>query len=287
MECNGENGEIIQRRIEEHRLELIRQTFANAKVGGYSQFSDANKLRSTPAATCRLSGFAVDGGRKTKALGFCFDKDTFQGKDEVEFDFVMFGFTKGAEAVFINDNISIEKLLNTNNALQTFLSKKQGERANWDAMFYNYMETMPFLAYDVEVIKKASNTDYFETIFLRESRLHIFREIEEKWRNRGFSLDAALYRSVKVDQDSYINIMHEVTMAILNNQNLDDLIEKLFFLNAGHGILRTLIEVNDIIYRMDRRLEEAMEEKVSLSGTFAAANAVVKYFESAACGKGL
>lgn len=84
-----------------------------------------------------------------------------------------------------------------------------------------------------------------------------------------------------MDQDSYINIIHEVTMAILNNQNLDDLIEKLFFLNAGHGILRTLIEVNDIIYRMDRRLEEAMEEKVSLSGTFAAANAVVKYFESA------
>lgn len=281
MECNGENGEMIQRRIEEHRLELIRQTFANAKVGGYSQFSDANKLRSAPAATCRLSGFAVDGGRKTKALGFCFDKDTFQGKDEVEFDFVMFGFTKGAEAVFINDNISIEKLLNTNNALQKFLSEKQGERANWDAMFYNYMETMPFLAYDVEVIKKAFNTGYFETIFLRESRLHIFREIEEKWKNRDFSLDAALYRWVKVDQDSSINIMHEVTMAILNNQNLDDLIEKLFFLNAGHGILRTLIEVNDIMYKMDRRLEEAMEEKVSLKGTFAAANAVVKYFESA------
>jgi len=34
MECNGENGEIIQRRIEEHRLELIRQTFSDGKNGG-------------------------------------------------------------------------------------------------------------------------------------------------------------------------------------------------------------------------------------------------------------
>ena len=100
------NKEQIKTLIEENRLELIRDTFCNAK-SGYQKFINNSKYRSESGEVCRLLGFCVDTGRKTKSIGFCFDKESRTFNDELEFDFIPFAFSQSGSSIFINNNTSM------------------------------------------------------------------------------------------------------------------------------------------------------------------------------------
>ena len=87
VKFDGTNNMLIKDLIEGNRAEIIANTFCNAK-SGYAKFINNSKYRSKKGDVCRLQGFYVDTGRKTKSIAFCFDKDARTFNDEIEFDFI-------------------------------------------------------------------------------------------------------------------------------------------------------------------------------------------------------
>ena len=276
------NKELILNLIEDNRLELIRDTFSNAK-SGYQKFINNSKYRSESGEVCRLLGFCVDTGRKTKSIGFCFDKESRTFNDEVEFDFIPFAFSQSGSSIFINNNTSIKYLLQSNGEMNYFLKQQFENQKTWNSVFYSYSEGAGFIDYDVEVIVKNMETDYYESMFIRQPAIKIFNNIAE---NRDFSdsLANVFKRHIKVNDNYYINVMQEVTDSILNELSLDDLIERLMKLEYDTEsntpetfCLSRLIYINEIIYK---NMEGNMEKTPEFKGSSAAASQVVQYFIS-------
>ena len=276
------NKELILNLIEDNRLELIRDTFSNAK-SGYQKFINNSKYRSESGEVCRLLGFCVDTGRKTKSIGFCFDKESRTFNDEVEFDFIPFAFSRSGSSIFINNNTSIKYLLQSNDEMDYFLGQQFENQKTWNSVFYSYSEGAGFIDYDVEVIVKNMDTDYYESMFIRQPAIKIFKAIAD---NREFSdsLANVFKRHIKVNDNYYINVMQEVTDSILNELSLDDLIERLMKLEYDTEsntpetfCLSRLIYINEIIYK---NMEGNMEKTPEFKGSSAAASQVVQYFIS-------
>ena len=280
IKFDGTNGTQIKQLIDDNRLKLIKGIFRNAK-SGYKKFINTSKYRSESADVCRLLGFCVDTGRKTKSIGFCFDKDSRTFNDEIEFDFIPFAFSRSGSSVFINNNTSIDYLLKANDEMEYFLSEKFEEQKTWNSVFYSYSEGAGFIDYDVEVIIKNTETDYYESMFVRQNAITIFETISK---NSEFSesLKNVFKRHVKVNENYYINVMGEVTNSILNELSLDDLIERLMKVEYNTDsntpdtyCLSRLIYINKIIYETR---EGNMEKTPEFKGSSAAASQVVQYF---------
>lgn len=280
IKFDGTNAELIKQLVDENRLELISNTFCNS-TSGYRKFINTSKYRSESADVCRLLGFCVDTGRKTKSIGFCFDKDSRTFNDEVEFDFIPFAFSRSGSSVFINNNTSIDYLLKANDEMEYFLSEKFEEQKTWNSVFYSYSEGAGFIDYDVEVIIKNTETDYYESMFVRQNAITIFETIS-KDSEFSESLKNVFKRYVKVNENYYINVMGEVTNSILNELSLDDLIERLMKVEYNTDsntpdtyCLSRLIYINKIIYETR---EGNMEKTPEFKGSSAAASQVVQYF---------
>ena len=138
--------------IDENREEIISQTFKGAHYG-YSKFANNHKFRSESDVVCRLNGYYVDTGRKTKAISFGFDNNTRVYSDYIEFDFIPFAFTNNRESIFVNNNISIKDLLKTNNKIDSDMRNNNDNNFR-SRMFYSYQEGSEFIDFDVEIIIK-------------------------------------------------------------------------------------------------------------------------------------
>ena len=282
VKFDGTNKKQIEQLIEDNRLKLIKGIFSNAN-SGYKKFINNSKYRSESGEVCRLLGFCVDTGRKTKSIGFCFDKESRTFNDEVEFDFIPFAFSQSGSSIFINNNTSIKYLLQSNGEMNYFLKQQFENQKTWNSVFYSYSEGAGFIDYDVEVIVKNMETDYYESMFIRQPAIKIFNNIAE---NRDFSdsLANVFKRHIKVNDNYYINVMQEVTDSILNELSLDDLIERLMKLEYDTEsntpetfCLSRLIYINEIIYK---NMEGNMEKTPEFKGSSAAASQVVQYFIS-------
>lgn len=285
---NGNNKEAIKTEIEKHRFKIIYKTFQNAKKG-YAKFINPSKFRSTTDKICRLRGFYVDKGRKTRSLGFDFEENSRTFYDEIEFDFLPFAFSRGNHSIFINNNTSIDMLLKTNREMEYFLKNKLENDGAWNTIFYSYSESAEFIDYDVEVILKEMEVEQYETIFIRKIAIDIFRTLRKRWQGENFktSLDKVLRRYFSITDDYKIYIMEEVTQSILNEQYLDDLIERIMKLEckkeenkkSEYPLLKHLIYINEVIYTNLRKMEGKMEKEVDLKGSYKAAIMVVRYFK--------
>ena len=280
VKFDGTNKKQIEQLIEDNRLKLIKGIFSNAN-SGYKKFINNSKYRSESGEVCRLLGFCVDTGRKTKSIGFCFDKESRTFNDEVEFDFIPFAFSQSGSSIFINNNTSIKYLLQSNGEMNYFLKQQFENQKTWNSVFYSYSEGAGFIDYDVEVIVKNMETDYYESMFIRQPAIKVFQTITD---NREFSdsLANVFKRHIKVNDNYYINVMQEVTDSILNELSLDDLIERLMKLEYDTEsntpetfCLSRLIYINEIIYK---NMEGNMEKTPEFKGSSAAASQVVQYF---------
>lgn len=79
MKFDGTNTDTILNLIDEHRLELIKETFRN-KPNMYKNFANINKLLSNSNPHCRLLGYDLDEGKKNKSVSYYFDTSTFIAK---------------------------------------------------------------------------------------------------------------------------------------------------------------------------------------------------------------
>ena len=261
---DGENKEELLELITKNRKVLIKETFRN-KSNMYANYANTGQLLQEGKTCCRLLGYYVDGGRKTKSISYNFDVNTFVSEDNILFDFIPFAFTDGREAFFINDNCLLENLIRTNRNLKRRVDNEMAvsEGKAKDVrriLFKTIQETADFIDYDVEVIVKYREKEFFETLYIRRESVKILKALK---------VYEPFCFSVKLGESYWLNVQKEVMSCILNLTRTDYLIE--FFLKQNSEyIVSKLIEINQLI------CGGGMEMNQSMKGAYACAKEVVK-----------
>lgn len=262
---DGSNKDAIENLINENKIEIIKSIFRYGK-NLYSNFCNSNLLLTESNNHCRLSGYTVDEGRKTRFLGFCFSKESVECNDVIEFDFIPFAFSNSDmhETYFVNNNSSIKHLVNTNKILSDELSKiseelqKNGMKASKKHLLCVLQQSDDFINYDVEIIMKDRNNDYYNTLFVRVERLRALKELKEK----------KLSFTYKIAENYWLDLEKEVYERCLNNVLLDDLIERmlkiLFDKEVNKNIvqlrIKTLVDIN-VLWKGNLIMDELKNAK--------------------------
>lgn len=258
IKFDGTNRDEILSLVNKHREELILETFRN-KSDMYKNYCNTNQLFNENQKYCRLVGYYIDAPKKGKSTGFGFNMSSFVGQDIQEFDFIPFAFINDRESLFINDNYEINRLTS---AKQVFQEKIKADIENLElenkyrgikySLFNGIIESSDFIEYDVEVIVKDRDKDYFETLYIRKQSIDILKKINE----RKIDYNSLCF-SYKINDNYYIDIYKKVMECILNNTLLDDVIDLLLKEKKNYYTVYQLININDLI-----RGEKIMDDKI-------------------------
>lgn len=223
---DGSNKDYFISAIYEKRYEMITHLY-KYKLNLYGNYCNKNRLYTDKNKVCRIKGYDVDNSKKTNILGFCFSKESFDANDILEFDFIPFAFSNPdmRETYFVNNNFSVETLVNTNRAFSEQLSNTEG-KGDKNKLLLVLQNSKDYISYDVEIISKSQSKDYYETFFVRLDRLKLLRNLSEKMLNYYYSTN------------NYTLILQsEVYYRCLNNVLLDDVILrmlKLYFIDTNN-----------------------------------------------------
>lgn len=243
VKYDGNNSKEIQEMIDENRLNLIEQTFKGGRAL-YFNFCNDNNLLKEPGKSCRIRGYSLDMGKKGKSASYMGDIKTFVYEDSKLFDFIPFAFSLTREAFFINNNFTIDQLVESNK--NDIFEKENNVKSD---LFFKVKESSRYINYDAEIIKKDRENEYFDTIYLRKESIKRFEKIDEK------TLDA-ISKSLKLDKyrgnvlnevvnkDGYLDIQNIVVNCIINNIKLDDLIDVLLREENKNYVIKFLININ-------------------------------------------
>ncbi len=238
IKFDGNNKQQIMDLVNDNREQIIFETFKNKK-NLYANFCNTNLLMREEQEHCRLIGYNIDEGRKSRSIAYNFNTNTFVAVDIPEFDFIPFAFSNTFDSLFINNNSSIENLVKTNRELMRIIEGELSEASNGNAktaLFGGIITSAEFIDYDVEVIVKNREDSFFQSLFIRKDSIQILKAIENL---KTFSI------SYKVNENYYIHIHEEVIHCILNKLVTDDLIEMLLKSGRNYSyIIKKLIEIN-------------------------------------------
>ena len=228
---DGTNKDVISNLINKNRFEIIKGIFRNGN-NLYSNYCKENLLLTDSNNHCRLAGYTVDEDRKSNSLGFCFSKESVDCNDEIEFDFIPFAFSNPEmyETYFVNNNYSIEELLLANDTLSEKL--RGNEKKNPKTRLLSVLQQADdFINYDVEIIVKNRDNDFYNTMFIRAERLRALKQLKDK----------SLSFTYKIAEDYWLNLEREVYERCLNNVLLDDLIERMLKIILDSEVNKTTV----------------------------------------------
>jgi len=234
IEYNGRNNLEIKKIIDKNRLLLINETFRGGR-SLYYNFCNENNLLKEGLNSCRIKGYSIDMLKKGKSIAYMRDTSTFLYSDDKLFDFIPFAFSKTREAFFINNNFTLGKLIKTNN-WECHNQPQSNIRNN----LFN-RDGFNFIDYDVEIIYKERDKDYFETIYVREKARKIFNRISKKQLQ-------ALRKPCKI-KNEFIKLEKITIDSILNEIKLDDLLDTLLKERNRGYFVSHLTTINEMIYR--------------------------------------
>lgn len=267
IKFDGSNKEHILSLIDKNRENIIFETFKN-KDNLYNNFCNKNLFLKDSQKHCRLIGYNIDKGRKSKSIAYNFNDKSFVSTDMIEFDFIPFAFTNTYEAFFINNNANIEVLEKVNNELSGMVRNEQSDSSEGNArtaLFKGIITSAEFINYDVEVIVKNRGVDYFESLFIKKKAIDILRSLGEI---------KSISRSYKVNVNYYINIQKEAIGCILNELYVDDLIELLLKSNDNYSyVINKLININ-------QKIKGVWIMTSGMKGAYACAKKVVEKIET-------
>lgn len=267
IKFNGNNKEDIQKIIDKNRLEIVGETFKNKK-NLYRNFINTNCFLKDEQLSCRLVGYTMDMGKKGKSTAYNFNTSKLSNIDNKIFDMIPFSFTGDWTSYFINDNVFEKNLFKTNNQFRKLFENYKSENdknTGRSIFFYSLIEVADFIDFDVEVIKKERDNDFFESMYIRRESLKILKKFQQ-------SIDyKSLDSSIKVN-DNYVNVQQSVMDGVLNETLLDNLIELLIKNNKSY-LATQVIKVNFLI-------KEGCEEmNKNMRGAYACAMEVNKNIE--------
>lgn len=259
IKFDGTNKAVFISTIEENRKEIIKTIFKNGN-NLYKNYCNERLIFTDDNSTCRLRGYNVDKDRKTSILGFCFSKESFDANDILEFDFIPFAFSNPdmRETYFVNNNFSVETLVNTNRAFSEQLSNTEG-KGDKNKLLRVLQQSKDYISYDVEIISKSQDDAFYSTLFVRLERLKKLRELSGK----------SLYLVKKINDDYWFNLEKEVYMRCLNNVLLDDVILRMlkfyFDDNSNKGYIKSrtdlLIDIN-ISWKGNKIMDEINSARI-------------------------
>ncbi len=278
IKFDGNNGQEIQKILEENRLTLIRETFRN-KSNMYANFANTGQLFQDAQTCCRLWGYYIDGGRKSKSIAYNFNVNNFVYEDSRAFDFIPFAFVGDREVFFVNNSASVIQLINSNITFEHLVQQdvKESDSKTKNArkvLFKSIQQAADFLNTDVEVIIKNRENTFYETMYIRKESIEILKAIKV-YKPFGISL--------KINDNYYINVQKEVMDCIMNLVRTDQLIE--FFLkkksersNAADKeqqafyeyLISLFININQLICKGGEEMNKSMKS------AYACAKAVVE-----------
>ncbi|MBN2839009.1 MAG: type I CRISPR-associated protein Cas8a1/Csx8 [Fusobacteriaceae bacterium] len=243
IKYDEENRELIETIIEKNRNELILNTFRGGR-SLYYKFCNENNMLKGKGSSCRLRGYSVDMGKKGKSVSFMANSSTFVFEDHPIFDFIPFAFSKTRESFFINNNFTIGQLVKSNK-FEPF----EDENAFKSKLFFKVKNSSDYIDYDVEIITKDMEKEYYESLYLRKNAIKTFENISETTVNI-ISSSCKLERfrgnvlGESVNNDGYINIQSIVVNSVINNIKLDDLIDVLLKEKTKQYLISQLIIIN-------------------------------------------
>lgn len=238
------NTDTILNLIDEHRLEIIKETF-RYKTTMYRNFANTNKLMSDTNPHCRLLSYDLDENRKSKAASYYFDTSTFIASDIYEFDFIPFAFTYTKIGFFVNSNTSIEALVKCNNQLKEKMDVEEqiiNNRVIRDGDQTKLIKAMlhsdDFLNCDVEIICKDREQESFDTMLIRKQALQRLKKIYDNYNLRYVH---------KYNYNYWLNVEEELIRCCLNYTYLDKLLEQLLLLSRMDTESRTIQIIQPLV----------------------------------------
>lgn len=244
IKFDGTNTATILNLIDEHRLEIIKETF-RYKTTMYRNFANTNKLMSDTNPHCRLLSYDLDENRKSKAASYYFDTSTFIASDIYEFDFIPFAFTYTKIGFFVNSNTSIEALVKCNNQLKEKMDVEEqiiNNRVIRDGDQTKLIKAMlhsdDFLYCDVEIICKDREQESFDTMLIRKQALQRLKKIYDNYNLRYVH---------KYNYNYWLNVEEELIRCCLNYTYLDKLLEQLLLLSRMDTESRTIQIIQPLV----------------------------------------
>lgn len=230
-----ENRNEILNKIKENRFTIIKETYRKGK-SLYSNFINENSLFKERDKICRLVNYYIDIPKKGKSISYNWDFNTYDAIDDSIFDFIPFAFSKSYEAFFINNNCLIKNLKKSNNLIEDSINPRE-------TLFHKLKESSDFIDYDVEVIVKDRDKNYYETLYIRKQAIKIFKNIKY-YSGIQFRYDKGNNNPIYMEK--------YVVDKILNNVRLDSIIEMLLKSKINYNYnINTLIGINNLIYGGD------------------------------------
>lgn len=268
LKFDGTNQTQINQLIEENRRLIVYETFKNKK-NLYANYCNTNLFMAEKQPSCRLIGYNLDKGRKSKSAAYNFQANTFVSKDCIAFDFIPFAFSNTYEALFINDNFNLKDLDKTNSKfsemIKTEKEENDGKCNARNLLFKSIVEVSDFLDYDVEVIKKSRDNEYYETLFVRRRAVDILKTLGNV---RSLSV------SYKITDKYYVDIQKEALECVINQVYTDWLIELL--LKSERNYFWTVWKLLEINYKLKSQSEEEVQRmKVKIYSTKKCAEKIV------------
>ena len=249
---NGRNKAKILSLIRRNRELIIRETFLNRKEL-YGNYANTNMLFKDKQARCRLKGYYVDGTRKSRADSYYFNAKTFVSEDSRFFDFIPFAFHGMEKTIFINNSFYLPDLIKTNLKIEKIIknSEEKGKPDICRLIFQNIQKAPEFIDYDVEVILKTKEQNYFQTIYIRQESIHVLRKIET------YDLFCVFFR---INDHYCLNMQEEVIKCILNFIRTDALIDLSLKRKKQQELIEILIRINLYICKKDKIFENTLEK---------------------------
>lgn len=261
---DGTNSAEILGLLREQRYTLIRESFKNKK-NLYANFANTNLFFTDANPHCRLLGYTVDEGRKTKSIAYQFDANTFLASDMWEFDWIPFAFSNTYESFFINNNVSVKALCHTADVLQEVMKSAREEKQSSRTILLRSMaETEKFVDFDVEVISKRRDQDYFASLFIRKKALKALAKVSD------FSLLQFRY---KLGEDYWLDVQQEVIDCAINQTALDSLIETLLKIKEKEGSGYLTVVIGILITLSIQWGEQTMNEETKKKQVYSARRA--------------
>lgn len=244
IKFDGTNTDTILNLIDEHRLELIKETF-RYKTTMYRNFANTNKLMSDINPHCRLLSYDLDEGRKSKAASYYFDTSTFIARDIYEFDFIPFAFTYTKIGFFVNSNTSVEALVKCNNQLkekmdveEQIINNRVIRDGDQTKLIKAMLHSNDFLNCDVEIICKDREQESFDTMLIRKQALQRLKKIYDNYNLRYVH---------KYNYNYWLNVEEELIRCCLNYTYLDKLLEQLLLLSRMDTESRTIQIIQPLV----------------------------------------
>ncbi len=244
IKFDGTNTDTILNLIDEHRLEIIKETF-RYKTTMYRNFANTNKLMSDTNPHCRLLSYDLDENRKSKAASYYFDTSTFIASDIYEFDFIPFAFTYTKIGFFVNSNTSIEALVKCNNQLkekmdveEQIINNRVIRDGDQTKLIKAMLHSNDFLNCDVEIICKDREQESFDTMLIRKQALQRLKKIYDNYNLRYVH---------KYNYNYWLNVEEELIRCCLNYTYLDKLLEQLLLLSRIDTESRTIQIIQPLV----------------------------------------